>query len=98
MDNNDAATGHFHFRQNVSGEQDGVLFPEVLDQLADLSDLVGIEANRRLVENEQIRFVQERVGQSNALTITFREGGDELLLDVLQSAEFLDVTHTFRDA
>ena len=55
----------------MSRKQDSVLFAKILDQLAHLPYLIRIETDRRLIENEKIRFMQKRVGQSDALPVTF---------------------------
>ncbi len=65
--------------------------PEVFDQLAHLADLVGIKAARRLVENEQIGFMHERIGQADALPVAFGKCADQFFLDVFQSAKLLHV-------
>ena len=98
MNDDDAAAGHLHLRQNVRGKQDRVLFAQIFDQFAHLPDLIWIETDRRLVENEKIRFVQQRVRQANPLTITFGERADQLLLDFLKSAKFFYISDSFRNA
>ena len=73
VDDDDATTGHLDFGQDVRRKQNRVLLAEILDQLAHLSDLVGIETDRRLVENEQIGLSQKGIGQTDPLTVSFRE-------------------------
>ncbi len=73
VNDDDAAASHLHFRENVRRKQNGVLFAQVLDQLAHLADLVWIEADGRFVENEKIGLVQQRVRQADPLAITFRQ-------------------------
>src|ERR1051326_3839773 len=41
IDNDDPATSHLDFRQNVSRKQNRVLTPEVANQFPDLANLVG---------------------------------------------------------
>ena len=60
-----------------------MLSPEVLDQVAHLANLIWVEAARRFVEDQQIGFVDERVGQANALPETFRERADDLFFNFL---------------
>ena len=52
------------------------LFAELADQLADLADLVGVEAVGRLVEDQQFRVVDQGVGQADPLAVALREGLD----------------------
>ena len=74
-----------------------MLFAEILDQIAHLTDLVGIKPAGRLVENEQIRFVHQRIRQAHALPITFRKRADQFFLDLFQPAKFLHVADTLCD-
>ena len=50
-------------------KNDRVLFAEALDQLADLDDLLGVKADRRLVENDHRRIAQQRLRKADALAI-----------------------------
>ena len=47
-------TGHRHLRKDVRREDDRVLAGEGLHQLTDLPDLEGVEADRRLVEDQHL--------------------------------------------
>ena len=64
-----------------------MLLAEVLDQVAHLANLIGIEADGRLVENQQIRFVHERVRQADALPVTFGKRADDPIFHVAQTAQ-----------
>ena len=46
---------------------------ELLDQLTRLDDLLRIEAGGRLVEDQDVRVVDERLRQADALPVAFRE-------------------------
>ena len=98
VDDDHPAARHLDFRQNVGRKQDRVLFAEILDQVAHLTNLIWIEPARWLVENEQIGFVHERVRQSHALPITFRKRPDYFFLHFFQSAKLLHVADALRDA
>ena len=50
------AACHLDFGQDVSGKQNGVLPAQILNQLAHLPDLIGVETNGGLVENEKVGF------------------------------------------
>src|SRR3954469_8086169 len=93
MQDQHMAAGHFHFGENVRGEQDGVLFAEILDELADGADLVWVQANGGLVQDNQFRFVDKRVRQANALAITFGKLADDSLVDIRERTLFEDRFH-----
>src|SRR5262249_4634791 len=63
IDDQHSTASALHLAQNVSAEDDGLLPPELLEQVANLGDLVGIQAAGGLVENEQIRVVEN--GRAN---------------------------------
>ena len=48
-------------------QQHRPLAPEIRDQAADLDPLIGIEALGRLVEHEEVRLMQDRCRQADAL-------------------------------
>ena len=60
--------------------------------------MIWIEADGRLVENEKIRLVQERVRQTDPLAIPFGQGTDQFPFDLLETAKFLYIANTLRHA
>ena len=46
---------------------------EALDQVAGLHDLLRVEAGGRLVEDQHVRVVEDRLGQADALAVALRE-------------------------
>ena len=58
VDDDHARASHLDLGQNVGRKQNRVLFAQILDQLPHLADLIRIEADRRFIQNQQIRFVQ----------------------------------------
>ena len=46
---------------------------QVLDQLTGLDDLLGVEAGGRLVEDEDVGIVDQRLRQADALLVALRE-------------------------
>jgi hypothetical protein len=61
-----------------------VLAAEGDDQVAHLDALLRVEARRGLVEDEYRRLVDDRLGKSNALLESLREGGHPLVGDLPQ--------------
>ena len=55
----------------MGGEEDGMAFAELLDEVSNGADLVGIEAIGRFVENEEGRGVDERIRKSHPLSVAF---------------------------
>ena len=62
--------------QDVRRQHHRALRGELLDESPDLEDLVGIEARRRLVEDHDLRIVDERLGERRALAVALRERDD----------------------
>ncbi|MNN90448.1 hypothetical protein D3C81_2083980 [compost metagenome] len=60
-----------------------MLFPELLDQLADFDNLLGVQTGGRLIENQQIRLMQNGLGQTQPLPVAFGQPLDDLLLSPL---------------
>ena len=59
--------------QDVRAEDDRVIAGELLDQLARFDDLLRVEAGGRLVEDQHVGVVDERLGEADALLVAFRE-------------------------
>ena len=63
----------------VRGDEDGPPTPtKIAQQLADLHDAGGVEAVRRLVEDQQLGVGQQRCGDAEALLHAEREPLDRL--------------------
>src|SRR4029079_2504924 len=97
MDDDHPAASHLHLRQNVRRKQNCMLVTQVLDQLPHLSDLVWIEADCRLIQNQQVRFSDQRVRESDPLSISLGEGPDQLVLNALETTKFFYVANTLTD-
>ena len=98
VDDDNATAGHLHFGKDVSREQDGVLPSEILNQLSYLADLIGIKTAGRLVENEQIGFMDKSIGKADALSVTFGKRADQFFLNLFQPAKLFDVAHALTDS
>ena len=59
IDHDDPRADRLHLGQDVGGKDDGVLLPQLLDQPADLDDLLGVEADGRLVQDHDRRRAQQ---------------------------------------
>ena len=78
--------GHFHFEKSVRRDEHGVVAPQVFDELAHGADLVRVQADRRLVQNDKLGLVDERIGEADTLAIAFRQITDDFTADVRQRA------------
>ena len=74
QDDDHARAGHFDLGEDVRGKQDRVLLAQVLDEVAHLADLVRIEADGRLVEDQQVGFGDEGFGEADALAVALWKG------------------------
>ena len=72
-------------------EDDGALLAELADELARLPYLVGVEPDRRLVEDEDGRVVDEGLGQPDALAVALGELPYQPPLDVVDPALLHDL-------
>ena len=68
-----------NFLHDMAGEQDGLFAAQLLDQLSDLHDLVGIESAGGFVQNQYIGIVQNGLREAYALLVAFGEGADLLV-------------------
>src|ERR687888_1144967 len=75
-----------------------MLLTQVLDQLAHLSDLVWIEADCRLIQNQQVRFGKQRIRKSHPLAISLGKRPNQLVLNALKATKFFYVPNTLGDA
>ena len=98
LDDQQAVAGLADLGQDVAGEQDGVLAAQRLDGRAHLDDLHRVEPAGRLVEDQQLRLVHQRLGHADALPVAVRQAGDELVVDLARRGLLLGLGHRARAA
>ncbi len=74
-DDDDALTGLRDFGKDVRAQDDRVIAGrgELLDELARLDDLLRVEAGGRLVENQHVGVVNQRLREADALLVALRQ-------------------------
>src|SRR6266404_262650 len=90
VDDHDLLADLRHLGEDVRREDRGALAGELTDEGADLDDLPRIEADRRLVEDEDGRVVDEGLREADALAKAFREVAEEPVADGREAAELHD--------
>ena len=86
--NHDHSIGHrFDFLQNMSRQQNRFLLPQPTNRLPDTSNLVRIEPRGWFIQNQHIRFVDQSLSHSNALSITFGKLVDRFVNHASQRAQ-----------
>lgn len=81
----DAVTEGFDFGEDMGGEEDGAVFSEAANELADFDDLGGVEADGWFIEDEEFGLVEDGLGEANALAVAFTEladGPSEVIVEV----------------
>ena len=73
VDDDDALAGLRDLRQDVRAEDDRVVAGEAADQIARLDDLLRVEAGGRLVEDQHLGVVDDRLRQADALPVALRQ-------------------------
>src|SRR5262249_34483982 len=73
VDNDDAVAKSLDLGKDMGAQNDGVAAAEAPDELADLDDLPGIEAHCGFVQNQQLRIVDQRLGNADPLAESFRK-------------------------
>src|ERR1041385_353643 len=86
VDDDDLAADLRHLGEDVRREDDGAVGGELLDEAADLDDLLGVEADRRLVEDEHRRVVDQRAREADALAVALGEAAHDARRDVGEKA------------
>ena len=79
IDDDGARTGRFDFLENVRRENDRLRFRPSRGSASDFVFLIRVEAVRRLVHDEHFRVVNDRLRETGAMPITFRERLDALM-------------------
>src|SRR5713226_1032142 len=91
-DHDDSVAARFDLAQDVGRQDDRVLArsTEVQDHFSNLLDLDRIEADRRLVEDQDVRILEEGLRDPDPLAIPLRHVADEAADDVVDAGELGD--------
>src|SRR3990172_7251866 len=73
---------HADLGKDMGRKDDRALAGELLDELADLDDLLWVESDRRLIQDEYFGVVQQCLGDPDPLPIPARERADQHPLDI----------------
>jgi hypothetical protein len=82
-----ARAGRHDLGQVVGRQDDRALAPELAHEVANLHDLVRVEAAGGLVEDEDVRLVDQRLGEADALLEALGQRPDGLAGAVGDAAE-----------
>ena len=86
LDHDDRVAGRLDLREDMGGQEDGAVRRDLLDQFADLDDLVGVQSVGRLVEDDEFRLVDDGLRDADPLLVTTREVADETFAEMGDSA------------
>ena len=84
VDDDDTVADLAHLGEDMARENHGLFAAEIPDELPDLDDLLRVEAEGRLIEDENLGIVQYRLGDAHALLVPLRELADRPAGDLLQ--------------
>ena len=81
-DDEDLLADRLHLGEDVRAEDDRVRLPELADEVADLDNLQGVEADRRFVQNNHLGAAEQRLRDADALPVALGQGGDAAVRDL----------------
>ena len=90
VDDHDSVADCLNLGQNVSGKNDGMALTQVSDQVTDLDDLLGVEADSGFVKNDHRGIADQRLCNAHSLTVTLGKVLDETVLYVV---DLCDLTY-----
>jgi hypothetical protein len=76
IDHRDLAGRRFHVGDDMSGQDDDALARQLREQVAETHPLLGVEAHRGLVDDQQPRIVEQRLGDADTLAHAAREAAE----------------------
>ena len=97
INNDDAAASLLHFRENVRGKNNGVVPRPFLNELTYFMDLVGIQSNGGLVQYQNRRIVQQRLGETDPLFVTLGQTSVNPVSDIEDAGCVHDAGHFVGD-
>ena len=90
MDDQHPARYGFNFLEKMRGKQNRLLPTDLLQGRADFANLVRIQSAGGFIQNQNLRLVQHRLRQTDALPVAARELGNPLTGYLLQAAQLDD--------
>ncbi len=84
MDDDHPVTDYAHLVEDVGGEQDRALAAQISDEIADVDHLIGVQADGRLVENQQSRLGDQCLRDPDTLAITLGKLADLSLANIAE--------------
>ena len=97
VEHQEAIAGALDLGEDVRGEQDGVLAAQAPDELAHLHDLHRVETVDGLVQDQERRPVDDRLGDADPLLVAVREGADGLVRHVAEGRGLDDLGQPLLD-
>src|SRR5206468_3300587 len=85
IDDDHAVADDAHLMEDVRRQQNRALASQLADEVTDLDHLVRIETDGRLVENQQRWLGNERLGETDPLSITLGQLADLALADLAEA-------------
>lgn len=82
-DNHDLLAYRPHLGQDMAAEDDGVLLPQLPDQIPDLDDLDGVQAHGGFVQDHHLGVAQQGLGNANPLFVALGQVLDQPVLYAL---------------
>ena len=92
MQNHHAVAHLLHFREDMTAEQHGMGFAQAAHRVTDFNHLLRIDANGRLIQNDDRRIMHESLRQTQSGFAAAKR-----ILPGLQSMQFFDGTPTWLD-
>ena len=77
----------------MAAEDDGVPAGQTADQRADLDDLPGVQADRGLVQDDDLREAEDRLGEAHPLPVALGKVPDQPVPHGRQLGELHDLVH-----
>ena len=90
-DDHDRIADGADFGKDMAGKDDRMAVAEAADQVAHFNDLLGVETNRRLVEDQNFRVADHRLRKADALLVAFGEMADQTVGDAGDPRQFHDL-------
>ena len=94
VDDHHLLAGLLNFGKDVGAENDRVVAGEALDQIASLIDLLGVKTGGGFVEDQNVWVVNNRLSQSDALAVAFRQPAEKLVPYIRDSTAFADIVNS----